>query len=429
LWSGLERTSNFVSNANCLQKAACSDNEGCGAFAQWDKFAREKRQGTLRVTDARGWVISRSFDGPGSTPLGVLCLHRVSSSERRHTDASLRSERAHADETADSHASAIDDAAEADIALARRRADALLATARARSDGHPVSAESARVLDEERGSEDEAVRHERAAADESRRHERAERMEMLSVDRATTDHDLLGERERSDQSVAARDEFLGIVTHDLRSMLNGMLGFAALIEDDLRDNASAQACVHYAQRIRRSGARMNGLIGDLLDVASIDAGRLAVNRVVGDPAAVVREAVETFQPQAAASGISVVADIVPPPVLASFDAARILQVLANLLGNALKFTPAAGSIAVRVQRVRDEVCTTVTDTGVGIPADKLEAIFGRFLQVRRHDHRGTGLGLYISKCIIQGHGGRIWAESTVGRGSTFTFTLPVCGSS
>jgi signal transduction histidine kinase len=135
--------------------------------------------------------------------------------------------------------------------------------------------------------------------------------------------------------------------------------------------------------------------------------------------------VDTFQVQAAAAGVSLTAEIVPPPPLAAFDSARILQVLTNLLSNAIKFTPAHGRIVVRVEGFGDEIRSAVSDTGVGIATDKLKAVFVRFLQVTENDRRGVGLGLYISKAIVQGHGGRIWAESKVGEGSTFCFTLPI----
>jgi signal transduction histidine kinase len=169
---------------------------------------------------------------------------------------------------------------------------------------------------------------------------------------------------------------------------------------------------------------MNRLIGDLLDVASIEAGVLAVHREVEDATQVVMEAVETFQAQASASKVSLAAEIVSSSP-ASFDYARILQVLINLLSNAIKFTPANGRVVVRLERAGDELRFAVSDTGVGIPAYQLEAIFERFVQVTKNDRRGVGLGLYISKCIVRGHGGRIWAESRIGEGSTFCFTLPI----
>jgi signal transduction histidine kinase len=133
--------------------------------------------------------------------------------------------------------------------------------------------------------------------------------------------------------------------------------------------------------------------------------------------------VDSFRAQAAASGISLV-EVLAPALVAAFDHARILQVLINLLGNAIKFTPADGKVVVRVERIEDEIRFAVSDTGVGIPTESLEAVFERFRQVNANDRRGVGLGLYIARCIVRGHGGRIWAESKTGEGSTFCFTLP-----
>jgi signal transduction histidine kinase len=207
-------------------------------------------------------------------------------------------------------------------------------------------------------------------------------------------------------------------------MLSAMIGFAGLIVKETSHDSHEDKVVMYARRIQQSGARMNRLIGDLVDVASIEAGRLTATLEAADPAHVTIEAVETFGPQATAGGVSLVTEIVGPLSLASFDPARILQVLTNLLSNAVKFTPPDGTVVVRVEQVGDDTCFAVKDSGAGIPGDKLEAVFARFLQVAKDDRRGLGLGLYISKCIVQGHGGRIWAESTVGEGSTFRFTLP-----
>jgi signal transduction histidine kinase len=151
---------------------------------------------------------------------------------------------------------------------------------------------------------------------------------------------------------------------------------------------------------------------------------LAVTRTVGDPADVVTEAVDTFQSEASGSGVSVKAEIASGVPSVAFDGARILQVLCNLLSNALKFTPAQGAIVVRLDYVDDDVVCCVSDTGEGIPNEKLEVVFDRFVQLKKNDRRGVGLGLFISKCIVQGHGGRIWAENSTGRGSTFCFTLP-----
>ena len=347
---------------------------------------------------------------------------RPPSPERRQTDESLRVEREKADLALGDDLMALDETADAVIAKARARADEVVAAARAKTDRRPRTPESETVK-RNRMLEDEVLEKERANADETLREERAAHVALLSAEREETDKDLLLERVRSDDTLATRDVFLGVVSHDLRNMLHAMITFAEVIAKEVSQGNHLHVLGH-AQRIQRSGARMNRLIGDLVDVASIEAGGLAVTREVGDTTHVVTEAVDTLQAQASANGVSLVAEIVLPSPLVAFDPARILQVLINLLGNALKFTPAGGKVVVRAERLGDELRVSVSDTGEGIPSDKLEAIFERFLQVT-HDRRGVGLGLYISKCIVQGHGGRIWAESTIGEGSTFCFTLPI----
>jgi signal transduction histidine kinase len=344
--------------------------------------------------------------------------------EREQTDESLRVEREKADQTLED--SAIDETADAVISRARRRADELLGAARAKTDrasapGAPIPT----LLKSERAREDQVLQEERDNADEVLREERAEHLGLLSRERQETDKDLSHERELSDDAIATRDEFLAIVSHDLRNLLNGIVGSATLIEKGALQTDLVEHVVTHARRIQRAGARMNRLVGDLVDVASIEAGVLAVTREVGDPATVVTEAVDAFQVQAATAGLALTAEIEPPLPLAAFDAARILQVLTNLLSNAIKFTPAHGRIVIHAGGFGDEIRFAVTDTGVGIANDNLEAVFVRFLQVALNDRRGVGLGLYISKAIVQGHGGRMWAESQIGQGSTFCFTLPI----
>src|SRR3954451_7164426 len=268
--------------------------------------------------------------------------------EREQTDESLRVEREKADQTLED--SAIDETADAVISRARTRADELLAVARGKTDrasalcGAPVPT----ILTGERAREDQVLREERATADEVLREERAEHLALLSRERQDTDNDLSHERELSDDALATRDDFLAIVGHDLRNLLNALVGSAALIEKGAVQKDLVEQVVTHARRIQRAGARMNRLIGDLVDVASIEAGALAVTREVGDPTTVVTEAVDAFQVQAATAGVSLAAEIVPRPSVAAFDAARILQVLTNLLSNAIKFTPPQGRIVVHV---------------------------------------------------------------------------------
>lgn len=344
--------------------------------------------------------------------------------EREQTNESLRVEREKVDDALAEQITALEETADAVINKARERADEVLARARARTDRHTDASNehSTATIEKSRQQEDAIVRKERAAADEAVSAERAEHNELLSAEREETDKDLDIERARSDAAVATRDEFLGIVSHDLRNMLSSMVMHASLISES-KETLPDKARTH-AQRIQRAGARMNRLIGDLVDVASIEAGVLAVTREVSDPIQIVQEAIDSFQAQASASGISLVAEFVEPLSPVDLDPARVLQVLSNLLSNALKFT-IHGKVLVRVERAADELLFTVRDTGAGIRADQLQQIFLRFHQVTSKDRRGVGLGLYISKCIVEGHGGRIWAESKVGHGSTFCFTLPV----
>jgi signal transduction histidine kinase len=343
-------------------------------------------------------------------------------SERRHTDESLRAEREKADDALDERSTHIDATADAVISRARARADQVLAKARAKVDRNLGTATPSAVLASERSQADQMLHSERARADETLQHERDDQVDAMASEREETDRDLNSERARYDASLATRDEFLGVVSHDLRTMVYHVVGFAQLVET----TASQEQVIAYARRIQRSGARMDRLIGDLVDVVSINAGTLAVTCEVGDPVDVVTEAVDTFQPQATASGITLVSEIESRGVLAKFDSARLLQVFTNLLSNAIKFTPAPGRVVIRAERAGQYLRFAVSDTGIGIPHGQLDAVFRRFLQVGQNDRRGLGLGLYISKCIVRGHGGRIWVESDPGEATTFFFTLPIC---
>jgi signal transduction histidine kinase len=279
----------------------------------------------------------------------------------------------------------------------------------------------------ERRREDEALQDQRAAADESLRREREETAgaltRLLPLERERTDRFLLTERVRSDEAVSQRDDFLGMVSHDLRDLLGGIVMSASLLAASVGDSDEGQNTLLQTERIKRYAARMNRLIGDLVDVASIDAGKLAMIPAAGDGAALVTEAVDTFRAAASAKGVSLESDV-SGPLPADFDHGRMLQVFANLITNALKFTPPGGAIRVHGEQVGTGVRFSVRDTGIGIPAHLLETIFERFWQVGTNEQRGLGLGLHISRKIVEAHGGRVWAESRDGAGSTFHVTLP-----
>jgi signal transduction histidine kinase len=346
---------------------------------------------------------------------------------REQTDESLRAEREKVDHALADDFLAVDETADAVIHEARVRADAVLAKARGKTDRGRSQASSV-SLDEQRRTEDRAMGADRRRADTAvrveRRAERAEQQASLAAEREETDRDLLVERGQSDDETTTRNEFVGLVSHDLRNLLHSMSGYASLIETSTLLGPTSEPTL-YAQRIQRSASRMGRLIGDLVDVASTEAGALQVTREIGDVSLVVVEAVDVLMPQAKAASITLTLEVAAPTPPVSFDAARILQVLTNLISNAIKFTPAGGVVEVRVQRVASEVHITVRDTGMGIPTDQLEAIFERFVQVRARDRRGFGLGLYISRCIVKGHEGRIWAESVLGAGSCMSIALPV----
>lgn len=350
--------------------------------------------------------------------------------ERDQTDESLRKERKNTDTAIAERRADTQSNADELVERARETADAVLDTARERADekaGAPAPGSTSAAVVKERAIEDREVQLERDTADEILRNEREEQARtlarLLPIEREKTDRHLFTERARSDDQLANRDDFMGMVSHDLRNLLGGIL-LAANVSSRAATGAGDQATVVSMNRIQRYVARMNRLIGDLVDVVSIDAGKLAIERAPGDAGALVREAVDAFAQASKEKSILITASVAEGPLLAEFDHDRLLQVLANLITNAIKFTAAGGHIVVGARRAEAELQLSVRDSGCGIAAPMLSAVFDRFWQVSANDQRGMGLGLYISKCLVDAHGGKIWAESIVGEGSVFTFTLP-----
>ncbi|QTN29354.1 HAMP domain-containing histidine kinase [Rhodoferax sp. AJA081-3] len=356
----------------------------------------------------------------------------LESPERDQTDSSLREEREKADREMTASRKAVEKDADAVVEHARENADAIMVAAREKADEKadgtsPLPTPSSIAIDRE--MEDQALREERAAADRSVRREREARARMLTrllpLERDATDQYLLTERARSDDALATRDDFLGMVSHDLRDLLNGIVVSSQFLAQKLEKHSDSAQLLIETARIERYGTRMNRLIGDLVDVASIDSGKLAMHAVPGDVAALVAEAVDALQVTAAAKGITLAVQQPQESGTAEFDHDRLLQVLANLIANSIKFTPKGGSIRVHSKHVGDTFEFCVDDTGEGIPVAMLEAVFERFWQVGKNDRRGLGLGLYISRCIVEAHGGSIWAQSSAGHGTRMLFTLPI----
>ena len=219
-----------------------------------------------------------------------------------------------------------------------------------------------------------------------------------------------------------RDQVLGVVAHDLRNPLSAILmQIAALRHSGPGPERRLQKPV---EAIHRAATRMNRLLQDLLDVALMEAGQLTLECTRLSPRDVIAEAVDMHRPLAASSSLDLRVDVDPDIPDVWGDGNRLLQVFENLIGNAIKFTPAGGRITAGAAATEEEVLFRVADTGSGIPSDDLPRVFDRFWQATRTGRRGAGLGLPITRGIVEAHGGRIWAESAAGRGSTFFFTIP-----
>jgi PAS domain S-box-containing protein len=229
------------------------------------------------------------------------------------------------------------------------------------------------------------------------------------------------------QASRLRDDVLAAVSHDLRNPLHTIsLSVGLLLEFLPPDGGEFEKMArHQLEIILRSTDRANRLIQDLLDVATIEEGRFAVNTRAEATLALVKEAVELHRALADEHSLTLVDELPEslPPILADHD--RLLQVFSNLIGNAIKFTPEGGRITVRAGVEDGVVRFSVADTGPGIRKEDFPVLFAPFWQAVKGAKGGVGLGLPIAKGIVEAHGGRIWAESTLGQGSTFYFTIPV----
>jgi PAS domain S-box-containing protein len=227
------------------------------------------------------------------------------------------------------------------------------------------------------------------------------------------------------EALRAREDLLAIVSHDLRNPLGVVLASSALLLKSSLPPEREERARRQVEAIQRAGNRMNRLIRDLLDFASVQAGHLSVSVRPQGVADMVNEVMETLEPLAAAKSQRMKAEV-PPGLEMRCDHDRVIQLFSNVVGNAIKFTPEGGEI--RINAAVDEadgrlVRFAVTDTGPGIPADELPHVFDRYYQARRKNREGIGLGLTIARGIVEAHGGRIWVESEEGNGSTFLFTL------
>ena len=221
----------------------------------------------------------------------------------------------------------------------------------------------------------------------------------------------------------ARDDMIGIVSHDLRNPVNAVKMLTGAILGTERSSPLPLDVIEYSTIIRQASEQMDSLIRDLLDVTRIEAGRLRVETVPTDVKDLLDDALGTLSPVAGAKSIQLQLSTDPGLPMVAADRERIRQALSNLIGNSVKFSPRGSVIELRAQKKDGEIVVSVSDRGPGMNEEQLSHAFDRFWQSRRTDREGAGLGLAITRGIIEAHGGKIWAESAEGAGSKFSFTL------
>lgn len=380
---------------------------------------------------------------------------------RDKTDKSLKYERHSLADSVDKKDKAVERESDENVRLNRLAADSYRERERAKvdsdekkyrrtlADGQFSSPQDDRGLTQERARSDKAQNVQRIEEDRARTAERFQKrliaQALLESEHKETNANLLDERFRTDleteqhsrllsdekashhltqTALVTRDQFLAIVSHDLKNPLSAISISAGLMRRNVSSGKSIADHLKYIEAIERNAATMDRMISDLLDVERMAHGKLILNIERGDVCALLRECRDLSASVVASKSFSITVRACPVNAFADIDHDRVLQVLSNLIGNALKFTPKGGAIKISAAVKLDEIEISVADNGPGIPEEKRAQIFERFSQLGTNDRRGLGLGLFISKWIVEAHKGRIWVSSDVGKGSTFSFSLP-----
>jgi signal transduction histidine kinase len=225
-------------------------------------------------------------------------------------------------------------------------------------------------------------------------------------------------------------DFLNAASHELRTPLTSIMGYAEFLEDGI-GGALTEQQHGYVSQIKDGAERLRRIVDDMLDFARLEAGTFQLTPQLTDMRALIQSEAASLLPQATEKGLSLELELPHAPVLLQADPRRVGQVLLNLLTNAIKFTPEGGRIRAGLSLKGDAVRVSVSDTGIGVAPDVQPRLFEKFFQVdpsTTREYGGAGLGLAISKALIEAHGGTIGLESEPGRGSTFWFTLPMAGA-
>jgi signal transduction histidine kinase len=220
-----------------------------------------------------------------------------------------------------------------------------------------------------------------------------------------------------------KERFMHSITHDLKNPLSAIMGLADLLKKLRGDDIPDMEKKYFAVLLEESD-RLMGMINDILNLAKLEAGKMELDRQELDVSEMLEKTKDTFVAQAENSDIDLLTDLPEEPVIIDADGKLIKRVVINLLGNALKYTPRNGAITLKAVSKPKEIEVSILDTGEGMPQEMCEKIFDRFQQIKGQSKGGTGIGLNVSKEIIEAHGGWIWAESEIGKGSVFKFVIP-----
>ena len=234
-------------------------------------------------------------------------------------------------------------------------------------------------------------------------------------------------KEVAERASHAKSAFLANMSHELRTPLNAVIGFSEMIHSEMFGPVGDAHYKEYAGLINGAGSHLLDLIGDILDMSKIEAGKLELHVARVDAAATVRECVELLAERASGDGVAIETDFPAAPIAMEADRRAVKQILLNLLSNAVKFTPAGGKVIVRVRADGGQCVLSVEDTGIGIPAGELGRIGNPFVQLSNNSgrHPGTGLGLALVRSLTEMHAGVFKIESIEGQGTTVTVTLPL----